>query len=135
MGSEELEGRNKNLIRKLYERLNNQDETLFDLLSEDFRFHTASETLRTKEEFRAQVLGEYVAFPDFHVEIKRLTAEGNVVVAEYDWTATHEGEFLGIPASFKEVMVPFIDIFDIENGKVKLWRDMFNWPYWERQMT
>jgi steroid delta-isomerase-like uncharacterized protein len=128
------ESRNKQIVQEIYRKLCNQDQTLFDYLTDDFKFHTATETTRTKEEFKEQVFSEYIAFQGINIEIKRLVAEVDVVVAEYDWKAKHVGEYHGIPASDNLLCVPFIDVFEFEGGKVKKWRDLFNWPVWERQM-
>ena len=58
------------------------------------------------------------AFPQFDVAIDELFAEGNKVA--YQWTAvgTHEGEFMGIPATGKEVTITGSDIVRMENGKI-----------------
>jgi limonene-1,2-epoxide hydrolase len=128
------ESKNKQLVQDIFTKLCNQDHTLFNYLTDDFTFHTAAETHRTKEQFKKQVFSEYNAFQGINVEIKRLIAEGDVVVAEYVWKAKHVGDYHGIPASQHMLSVPFIDVFDIEDGKVKKWRDLFNWSYWENQM-
>lgn len=58
------------------------------------------------------------AFPQFDVTIDELIAEGNKVA--YQWTArgTHEGEFMGIPPTGKEVTITGSDIVRIEDGKI-----------------
>ena len=41
------------------------------------------------------------AFPDFKVTIDRVIEQGDIVVARWTTTMTHEGEFLGFPATGK----------------------------------
>jgi predicted ester cyclase len=43
---------------------------------------------------------------------------GNHVVVSGTWKGKHTGEFNGIPATGNPVEFPFIDIFEIVNGKV-----------------
>lgn len=41
----------------------------------------------------------FSAFPDFRVTFQHVIAEEDKVVASMIWTGTHEGEFMGIPAT------------------------------------
>ena len=38
-------------------------------------------------------------FPDIHWVVEETIAAGDKVVSRFRWTGTHEGRFLGIPAS------------------------------------
>jgi len=59
------------------------------------------------------------AFPDFHIAIEDLIAEGDDVVARWTFVGTHDGPFLGVPATGKPVNVPNgIGIFRLTDGKV-----------------
>jgi len=127
--------RNKKIIEDTFKKMSIQDETYLDFLSDDFTYHSAYETQKGKAALHKQYSGEIMKIPDFNLDIKRLIAEGNVVVAEYDWTETQRGEYLGLPATNKKFRIPFIGVFDIEDGKIKLWRDMFNYAYLEKQIT
>jgi predicted ester cyclase len=54
----------------------------------------------------ADVLARIVAgFPDLHWTIHETVVEGDRIMAYSSWTATHEGEFLGIPATGRPVTV------------------------------
>lgn len=57
------------------------------------------------------------AFPDFHVSIDDLIAEGDKIVARTTWTGTQTGEFMGIPPSGKRVSFDVIDIIRVSDGK------------------
>ena len=127
--------RNKKIIKDTFEKMSIQDETYLDFLSDDFIYHSAYETQKGKAALHEQYSGEIKKIPDFRLEIKRLIAERNVVVAEYDWTGTQQDEYLGLPASNKRFRVPFIGVFDIEDSKIKLCRDMFNYAYLKNQMS
>lgn len=57
------------------------------------------------------------AFPDYHIDVHELVAEGDLVVARIVAHGTHRGEFLGVPATGRPVRVPGIDIMRFEGGK------------------
>jgi len=59
-----------------------------------------------------------VAFPDFHVSIDALIAEGDKVVSRWTATGTQQGELIGIPASGKAVEFKGITIYRVADGKV-----------------
>jgi hypothetical protein len=50
------------------------------------------------------------AFPDLQMEAQGVLVRGDKVVARARATGTHEGEFLGMPATGKRVDVQLIDI-------------------------
>ena len=58
------------------------------------------------------------AFPDFHITVEDMVAEGDKVVARVVTQGTHQGEFMGIPATGKEVTQTGIEILRIAGGKV-----------------
>jgi steroid delta-isomerase-like uncharacterized protein len=57
------------------------------------------------------------AFPDLHYTIEDVVAEGDKVVTRATWTGTQRGEFMGMPATNKQVTVSGIDIARWVNGK------------------
>ena len=59
------------------------------------------------------------AFPDLRLDVEDLIAGEDKTVARVTATATHHGEFMGVPATGKRVEMPLIDImrFD-DNGLV-----------------
>lgn len=70
------------------------------------------------------------AFPDWHYTLHDMVAEGDQVAARWSARGTHQGEFLGIGPTGKQVNVTGINVFRIENGKIKeYWHnfDMFGW--------
>jgi len=57
------------------------------------------------------------AFPDYKATINDLVAEGDKIVCRMTWTGTHQGEFMGIPATGKSVSFGVIDIVRMDGGK------------------
>ncbi len=56
-------------------------------------------------------------FPDIQVEILDQIAEGDKVTTRKAMKATHTGDFMGIPASNKSVIINVIDIIRLRDGK------------------
>jgi len=56
------------------------------------------------------------AFPDIHVTIEELIAEGDKVVLRTVYRGTHQGELMGIPATGKPVNVAGIEIVRVEGN-------------------
>jgi predicted ester cyclase len=73
-----------------------------------------------------QLLGMYLtAFPDFHLTIEDMIAEGDQVVARFTMRGTQQGAFMNIPPTGKQVTVTAIDINRIAGGKsVEHWLEM-----------
>jgi steroid delta-isomerase-like uncharacterized protein len=59
------------------------------------------------------------AFPDMHWTVKEQIAENDKVATRFEWTGTHRGEFLGVPATERPVKVWGIVIDRLEAGKIK----------------
>lgn len=63
--------------------------------------------------------GFSAAFPDMHWTIEEQIAEGDKVATRFEWTGTHRGTFLGVPATGRPVKVWGIVIDRLQNGKIK----------------
>jgi steroid delta-isomerase-like uncharacterized protein len=60
----------------------------------------------------------FSAFPDLHITIDDLIAEGDKVVKVWTAHSTHKGEFMGIPATGKAIVVKGMEVFRIVDGKI-----------------
>jgi predicted ester cyclase len=59
------------------------------------------------------------SFPDFHMEVRDVIAEGDKVVGYFKCSGTHEGEWRGIaPTGRRFEDVDEIYIFRVEDGKL-----------------
>ncbi len=62
------------------------------------------------------------AFPDLRLTAEHVVAEGDRVAILWTLSGTHQGEFFGVPATGQRVMIPGLDIYRIDNGKIaELW--------------
>jgi steroid delta-isomerase-like uncharacterized protein len=58
------------------------------------------------------------AFPDLHVSVEDVIADGDKVVARNTVTGTHQGEYLGLPATGRSITYNEIFIFRFANGRI-----------------
>lgn len=99
-------------MRSLYELISTGDIDGFgDLLAEDFVEHEEMPGLERSKEGVMQLFHMYrTGFPDLRMEVEDLLVSGDKAVARVRATGTHNGEFMGMPASGKNVDVQLIDI-------------------------
>ena len=68
------------------------------------------------EGFR-RVLGPFLeAFPDLHLAIQFMVADGEKLVVFLETTGTHRGAFMGVPATGKHFKVHGVDIFEFNQA-------------------
>ncbi len=66
------------------------------------------------------------AFPDLHVRVDDVVAEGDLVVARITATGTQDGELLGVAATGKRVTIPAMVQYRVENGAFRE-----AWQHWD----
>lgn len=59
------------------------------------------------------------AFPDIHWTIHEQISEGDKVLSRFEWTGTHRGVFLGVPATDRAVRVWGMVIDRFQGQKIK----------------
>ena len=96
------------------------------LLADDFVSHAIPAQLGIGRDRQAALQFAQMhatAFPDLHVEVIDLIAEGDTVAARARMTGTHRGAFLGIPASGNAVEHEFVDVARCsgEGELVEIW--------------
>lgn len=63
--------------------------------------------------------GLRAAFPDMHWTVQEQIAEDDKVVSRFEWTGTHRGTFLGVPATDRPVTVWGMVIDRLEGERIK----------------
>jgi steroid delta-isomerase-like uncharacterized protein len=58
------------------------------------------------------------AFPDLHVEVEDVIAEGDKVVFRNTVTGTHQGEYMGVPPTGKTITYREIMIVRFTDGRI-----------------
>jgi len=99
-------------MRRMYDLISAGDIDGFgELVAEDFVEHEETPGLEPSKEGVKQFFHMYkAAFPDLRMEAQDILVSGDKVVARARATGTHQGEFLGMPATGKSVDVQLIDI-------------------------
>ena len=111
----------KAIIKKIFEDVlnNNNLSTADEILHPEYTNYSMPAPSKGPEGFK-QVIGMFKnAFPDLHITLEDIITEGDKIATRGYWTGTHKGDFMGIPATGKTVKVPYIDIWNAENGKLK----------------
>ena len=99
-------------LRRFYDSINAGDVDGFgELLADDFVEHEETPGLAPTKEGVKEFFRMYIAaFPNLRFDAEDVLASGDKVVARVRVTGTHEGEFMGMPATGKGVDVQAIDI-------------------------
>jgi steroid delta-isomerase-like uncharacterized protein len=99
-------------MRRMYDLLNAGDVDGFgDLVADDFVEHEELAGLEPgKEGVKTFFRMTIAAFPDLRMSAEDVLTSGDKVVARTQMTGTHQGEFMGIPATGKSVDVQLVDI-------------------------
>jgi steroid delta-isomerase-like uncharacterized protein len=119
MSTESQVETNKRLARAFFEEIWNQgDESAIDRYIPLDAQGNDPDFGSGREGFKAQWRKWREAFPDLHFEVVDLVAEGDKILTRWLLTGTHQGEFLGIPATGKSISVAGMSLDRIENGLV-----------------
>jgi steroid delta-isomerase-like uncharacterized protein len=114
---------NKELVRRGFQALNERNWTAFDALcAPDFVLHNGSMTIQGYEPYKQFLSMYFAAFPDMHLGIEDIIAEGDRVVVRLTYHGTYQAELMGIAATGKQISATGINIFRLANGKaVEQW--------------
>jgi predicted ester cyclase len=110
---------NKVAVRRGYEEgFHQRNLAVFDeLMAPDYVWHLASMTVQCREPPK-QVISRFLsAFPDGWYTIEDMIAEGDRVVVRHTFRGTHQGDFMGIAPTGKQVTMTEIEIFRVANGR------------------
>ncbi len=133
---------NKAIVRRYIEEGYNRGnvsvvEEIFTRDSIKHRLQHGSAEERGPDPLKALISGLRKAFPDFHVVIDTMIAEGDMVAMRSTHTGTHRGELatpLGaFPPSGNHVKFEGITIFRLSHGKiVEEWTCVDRLGFWQQ---
>jgi len=108
---------NAGTMRRAYERISAGDISGFsDLVADDFVEHDEIPGLPpTKDGMLDYFRLLLSAFPDMRLEVEDLIGDGDKTVARVRATATHDGEFMGVPPTGEQVQIQLIDIMRFDD--------------------
>ena len=111
---------NKALYRRFIDEVINQRNwsVIDELMAADFIENNPQPDQKPGTEGMKEMMTMFVAaFPDLHSTIDLLVAEGDIVVGRMTTTGTHNGDFMGIPASGKSISFTETHMVRVANGK------------------
>lgn len=112
---------NKEILGRMYEEAINGGnlDLIDDLLADDFVEHEAFPGLEpNREGVKRLFAASLAAFGDFRMEPWQYVEEGDLVVAWVQMTGTHQGEFMGVPASGNKIDLLLVDMVRIRDGRI-----------------
>jgi len=113
---------NKAKVRRLYSGLSSQGDLSVadELVADNFVDHNppGPDIAPGREGFKQVFAGFLSAFPDMAITIDDQVAEGDKVVARITASGTHQGDYMGMPATGKSFSIGAVDIFRFEGGKI-----------------
>jgi steroid delta-isomerase-like uncharacterized protein len=119
---------NKATFSRLYDAVNSGDaeviaKTIDEVAEPDLVFHAPVPTDATGAAALKRVWVVLLrAFPDIHVAVEDVIAEGDRVVTRNTVTGTHQGDFLGLPPTGKSVSYNEIFVVRFADGRIaEIW--------------
>ena len=112
---------NKSTMLRIYEEVFNGGnlEAIDQLLADDFVEHEELPPGIPQGKGAPQALVTMLrgAFPDFRATAEEMLEDGDKVITRARFSGTHQGEFMGIPATGNKVDISVIDIVEFRDGK------------------
>jgi steroid delta-isomerase-like uncharacterized protein len=114
---------NKNLVRRWFEEVWNQGrlsaiDEMFDRSGKAYGWPDPDQAISSPEEFAKACKTYREAFPDIHMTVEDLVAEGDKVAVRWTATMTHLGDGLGFPASSKKASLSGSSFLTCGNGRI-----------------
>ncbi|MFG2406804.1 ester cyclase [Streptomyces brevispora] len=115
---------NRASLSRLHEAVNGGDaeriqKTIDELFDPDVLIRTPLRVQATGVEALKDVfMTLFRAFPDLHIEVEDMIAEGNGLVSRNTVTGTHLGEYLGLPPTGRSDTYNEIFIFRFEGDRI-----------------
>ncbi len=125
---------NKTLVRRFFERGNNEEKTPIDLCASGFTAHIGGYPAMDLQAFQQYQTTYFASFSDTSITVEDMVAEGDRVAFRGVVRTTHSAEFMGIPASGKQIAVSVFGIAKIVEGKIAEWWNSPDRLSWMQQI-
>ena len=115
---------NKAAFRRFHDAVNSGDAELIakaidEVVEPDVLIRTPLPVQATGAQALKEVFARlHRAFPDLHVTVEDVVAEGDKVVSRNSVTGTHQGDYMGLPATGRPVAYNEIFIFRFVDGRI-----------------
>jgi steroid delta-isomerase-like uncharacterized protein len=111
---------NKALVRRWVELWNTQNvAAVDDFVTADYVRHDPNvPEIRGPEGEKQLISMALAAFPDMHIAIEDLIAEGDRVVGRLRLQGTQRGEWMGIPPTNRTITIDMLEIYRLSERKI-----------------
>jgi len=111
---------NKAFIRHVNDEIFNKRnlDHVFQAFSDDYVIHDIEKTKMSQESLKNHLNHLLEAFPDLNVTVEPLVSEGDRIAWVRTHYGTHQGDFMGIPATGRKVSWKSCVISSIVDGKI-----------------
>ncbi len=111
----------KELIKEFYEVVvtNNELERMGEFVAEDSVVRIGNDIFPLGvEAMKEHILATKQTYPDYSMNIIGQYQDGEYIISEFIMTGTHDGEWIGITPTHKELQFTGVDIDKVVNGKI-----------------
>lgn len=128
--AEELE-RNKAIVLAFVESVNSQNwDRLDELVAPDFVRHSHAAGppgVRSRDDLKRFLRGEFETFPDAHETVEDLLAEGDRVAARHRFRGTQHGPLGSHPPTGRTMTSEYLAIYRLADGRIaEAWAEWDN---------
>jgi len=112
---------NKAAMSRFVNFINTADEKLAEeIISPDAQFYVPGrpEPMKGPVGYLNIIAMMRSGFPDIQWKLEELIAENDNVAARFTMHGTHQGPFLGVPPTGKQIQVGAINIYHFSNGQI-----------------
>lgn len=117
---------NKGIVQRIFKEfwLDGRTSALDQLLAPDITNHELSKDAVTGRAAYKEWATDFrqvttTGFPDRELVVDALVAEGDLVAKRWTFRGTHTGEYMGVPASGKRIVMSGITIYRIVGSQVR----------------
>ncbi len=94
-------------------------DSLSSIYTEDYVGHfPGGQTVNGRDGLRKTVQSHRTSFPNWDEQVLEIIVDGNHAATRFRSRGTHEGEFLGIPATGNEIDILEASIYHMVDGKI-----------------
>jgi steroid delta-isomerase-like uncharacterized protein len=107
----------KEVVRRFYELVNAGSPERFDeVCSPDLQGHAGAGA--NLADLKSSVASFIQPFPDLTAELRHVVQEGELISVWLSYTATHQADFAGVPASGRTVKFAAWDLVRVRDAKI-----------------
>ena len=107
------------LNRFVAEFINEGDESVLEeLVHDDYIYRSPDEEVYGREGLAAMFRGFRAAFPDMQLTVHEVISTDDSTVLDFTLSGTHQGEFMGIPATERPFGIRGVVITRYRDGRI-----------------